>query len=179
MASLRYQLFRLRFACIIDAGKRTKIIREGKVFNPIGKNVTWQPRKLPSDPGRIRLHNNVQIASGVTFINHDITADVLNRLGLNFHFSHVRGCIEIMDNVSIGSNTIILPNVRIGPNVVVGAGSIVTKDVPPGTVVAGNPARVIGSFEDFIEKRKRITLETKHIVTDEDLWNDFYEQRKQ
>jgi acetyltransferase-like isoleucine patch superfamily enzyme len=175
--SLRYQLFRLRFACILSAGKRTKIIRKGKVFNPIGEKVTWQPRKLPADPRRIRLHNNVQIASGVTFINHDLTADVLNRMGLDFRFSHTKGCIEILDNVSVGAGTIILPNIRIGPNVVIGAGSIITKDVPPNTVVAGVPAKVIGTFDEYVEKRKKYTIEKKHIKTHEDLWEDFYAQR--
>lgn len=178
MPSLKYQLYRLYFASILSAGKRTKIIREGKVFNPIGEKVTWQPRKLPSDPHRIRLHNNVQIASGVTFINHDLIADMLNRADPDFEYSNTKGCIEILDNVSIGSNVIILPNVRIGPNVVIGAGSIVTKDIPPGTVVAGVPARKIGDFDDFLERRKEMTLRTKNITTTEDLWEDFYNQRK-
>src|SRR5699024_7545758 len=121
-----------------------------------GKNVLWQPRKLPSDPNRIRLHNNIQIASGVTFINHDIIGFMLNRADPSFKYSNSRGCIEVMDNVSIGSNAIIMPNVRIGSNVVVGAGSIVTKDTPSGVVVAGVPAKIIGSFDDFLDKRKNI-----------------------
>ena len=54
------------------------------------------------------------------------------------------GCIEVMDNVFIGSNSIIMPNVRIGSNVIIAAGSIVTKDVPSGVIVAGTPATIIG-----------------------------------
>ena len=52
-----------------------------------------------------------------------------------------------MDNVFIGCNTTILPNVKIGPNVIIGAGSVIVNDVAPNTVVAGNPARVIGTFD--------------------------------
>jgi acetyltransferase-like isoleucine patch superfamily enzyme len=59
-----------------------------------------------------------------------------------------------MDNVFIGSGSVIMPNVRIGPNVIVAAGSIVTKDVPEVVIVAGIPAKVIGSFDDFYEKHK-------------------------
>ncbi|HEX6348730.1 MAG TPA: DapH/DapD/GlmU-related protein [Candidatus Dormibacteraeota bacterium] len=51
--------------------------------------------------------------------------------------------IRIEDGVWIGNRAVILPGVRIGAGAVVGAGSVVTRDVPPGSVVAGNPARVI------------------------------------
>ena len=52
----------------------------------------------------------------------------------------------------IGAGSKILPNVKIGPNVIVAAGSIVTKDIPENSVVAGVPARVIGTFDDFAKK---------------------------
>jgi maltose O-acetyltransferase len=53
------------------------------------------------------------------------------------------GPVVIEDNVWIGSKVVILPGVRIGSRAVIGAGSIVTKDVPPRCVAAGNPARVL------------------------------------
>ena len=56
--------------------------------------------------------------------------------------------IVIEDHVWIGANCIVLPGVRIGRGAVVGAGSVVTKDVPPMAVAAGNPARVVRQFED-------------------------------
>ena len=64
------------------------------------------------------------------------------------------GCIEIGDNVFIGSNTTVLYNVKIGSNVIIGAGSLVNKDIPDNSVAVGTPARVIGSFDDFVEKRR-------------------------
>ena len=65
---------------------------------------------------------------------------------------NVFGKIEIKDNCFIGINSIIMPNVTIGPNAVVGAGAVVTKDVPANTVVAGVPARVICSADEYKEK---------------------------
>ena len=63
------------------------------------------------------------------------------------------GTIEIYDHVMIGAGSKILPNVKIGPNAIVAAGSVVTKNVPPNSVVAGVPAKVIGSLDDFAKKR--------------------------
>jgi acetyltransferase-like isoleucine patch superfamily enzyme len=56
--------------------------------------------------------------------------------------------VIIHDGVSIGSNATIFP-VEIGDNAVVGAGSVVTEDVPAGAVVAGNPAEVVGTIDDY------------------------------
>lgn len=56
--------------------------------------------------------------------------------------------ITIGDDCWLGGSVIVLPGVTIGDNVIVGAGSIVTKDLPSNTVVAGNPARVIRKLED-------------------------------
>jgi serine acetyltransferase len=52
----------------------------------------------------------------------------------------------------IGINSIILPNVEIGPNSIVGAGSIVTNNIPPNSVYAGNPAKYICSVSEYLEK---------------------------
>jgi len=57
---------------------------------------------------------------------------------------HISNCIKIEDGVWIGVGAIILPGVTIGKKSVVGAGSVVTRDVPPFTLVVGNPARPIG-----------------------------------
>ena len=55
----------------------------------------------------------------------------------------------------VGAGTIILPNVEIGDRVVIGAGSIVSRSIPSNSVAVGNPARVVGSYEDYVAKRKK------------------------
>lgn len=62
------------------------------------------------------------------------------------------GTVKIGNNVFIGANSVVLCNTRIGDNVIIGAGSVVTCDVPSNSVYAGNPARLICSFEDFQAK---------------------------
>ena len=79
----------------------------------------------------------------------------------------------------IGANAIILPNVKIGPNAIIGAGAIVTKDVLPGTIVGGVPARKIGLFDDFIENRWKYGNEFVGLNEEErDMkqWERFYNQ---
>lgn len=65
------------------------------------------------------------------------------------------GRVVIGDNVFVGRQSIILPNVKIGSNVIIGAGSIVNKNIPDNVVAAGNPCRVICSMDDFVKKTKQ------------------------
>ena len=86
---------------------------------------------------------------------HDILNDMLSRkLGKKpgeVLAEYNMGTIEIFNNVAIGSDTTILFNTKIGPNAIVAAGSVVTKDVPEGVIVGGNPAKVIGYVDDLID----------------------------
>lgn len=63
------------------------------------------------------------------------------------------GPIEVGDNVMIGSQTIIMPGKKIGSYVIIAAGSVITKDVPDGTVVGGNPAKIIGDHYELAQSR--------------------------
>lgn len=106
-----------------------------------------------SEPYLIELGNDVTISFNVTFVNHD---------GGTWAFRDLKeyeniikyGKIRIGDRSFVGCNTIILPGVTIGSRCVVGAGSVVTKDIPDGMVVAGNPARVIMTTEEYAKKIK-------------------------
>lgn len=91
--------------------------------------------------GGITIGNDVFIGPKVNLItiNHDVNPD-------NRSATYGRP-IVIEDKVWIGINSTILPGVRIGYGAIVGAGSVVTKDVPAMTVVAGNPARIIKAIE--------------------------------
>lgn len=78
-----------------------------------------------------------------------------------------------MDNVFLGSESIILPDVKIGPNAVVTAGAVVTRNVPEGTIVAGDPAKVIGKFDDLLDRRMDDVTKIDKYERTKKLWDDF------
>ena len=119
----------------------------------IGDNCMTMFRKIPLYPKLISMGNNVWIASEVLFVPHDVVHRMLNnKLGTD-EFQENIGCIDIKDNVFIGSNSTILPNVTIGPDTIVAAGTLVNKSIRGG-VYAGVPAKYICSLDEFIEKRR-------------------------
>ena len=148
------QLKRIRISLMLNSKRRTNYIIKHNIFGMVGENFFFQPRIIPADAKIVLFHNNVTVTSNVTFITHDVFHEGLNRLGKG-KFDYLCKPIEVFDNVFIGCNSTILPGVKIGPNAVIAAGSVVTKDVKENTVVAGNPARVIETFDEFLEKRKR------------------------
>lgn len=68
--------------------------------------------------------------------------------------------IIIEDNVWIGANAVILPGITVGKNSIVGAGAVVTKDVPENTIVAGNPAKVIREIDEMDKQKWRAEMKT-------------------
>lgn len=131
---------------------RAKYLRDKHVFHHVGKNVMYMPRTCPLYAELISLHDNVIVASNVSFLTHDFTHHMLNRRGGGKKYAERVGCIEVMDNVFIGAGTRIIYNVRIGSDVIIAAGSIVTHDLEPNGVYAGAPARRIRSLDEYIEK---------------------------
>jgi len=102
-----------------------------------------------SEPYLITLGDHVTITEGVLFSTHDGGVWTLRD---EFPDIDIFGRITVGTNVFIGFNSIILPGVAIGDNCVVGAGSVVTRDIPPGSVAAGTPAKVIRSIAEYREK---------------------------
>ena len=102
-----------------------------------------------SEPYLVTIGKNCHIGHEVRFITHDGMAIVLRA-----HHPDIDlvARIEVGDNVAIGMRSIILPDVRIGSNCIIGCASVVNRDVPDNTIVAGVPARVIGNLEDYERK---------------------------
>ena len=149
-----WQSFRL--LTIRSSKARTEYIRRQHVYGAIGENCTIQKRKVPLYANLIRIGDNVHIASNVSFLTHDVTHHVLNNIPEVAARGGVQervGCIDVGNNVFIGSGTHILYNTKIGDNVIIGTCSVVTHDIPDNSVVAGVPAKVIGTFGDYVEKR--------------------------
>ena len=102
-----------------------------------------------SEPYLVTIGKNCHIGHEVRFITHDGMAIVLRA-----HYPDIDlvARIKVGDNVAIGMRSIILPDVRIGSNCIIGCASVVNRDVPDNSIVAGVPARVIGSLEDYERK---------------------------
>lgn len=116
----------------------------------IGKNVrfTGSP-SWGSEPYLIKIGDDVTITQDVTFHTHDGGVGLFRK---EYPGINIFGRIDVGNNVFIGSKVIILPGVTIGNNVVIATGSVVSKDIPSNSVVAGIPAKVIKSIEDYKEK---------------------------
>jgi maltose O-acetyltransferase len=96
----------------------------------------------------IKIGDDVTFAPGVRILAHDAS--------MKRHLGHTRiGKVEIGNTVFIGANTIVLPNVKIGENSIIAAGSVVTRDIPSNVVAGGNPARIICSLEEFLNKHRK------------------------
>lgn len=101
----------------------------------IGRNAIVMPNSLMMASGTITIEDNVQVAAYVKLISNN--HDPYDRMILT--------CMPVVlkRNCWIGAGAVILPGVTVGENSIVGAGSVVTKDVPDNTVVAGNPAKFV------------------------------------
>lgn len=117
----------------------------------VGSNFSRQEKCIidHSHCWLISIGNNVTLAPRVTILAHD--ASTKKHLG----YTKI-GKVNIGNDVFVGSGSIILPNVSIGNRVIIGAGSIVTKNIPDGVVVGGNPAKVICTLDEYLDKNKKI-----------------------
>lgn len=129
----------------------------------IGKNCLIATKNWSSEPYLIEIGNNVQITSNVSIHTHG-----------GGHVARCRypgfdtfGRVIIEDWAYVGAYSQIMPGVTIGKGSLVAAGSIVTKSVPEGVVVAGNPARVVCTVDEYIERNKKYDLGTKNLSPEE------------
>jgi maltose O-acetyltransferase len=99
-------------------------------------------------PWLIEIGDETTIAPEAYLLAHDAST--------KRHIDRTRvGRVSIGRRVFIGARALILPGVTIGDEAIVAAGSVVSHDVPPRTLVAGNPARAIGSVDDYIAEQRR------------------------
>lgn len=122
----------------------------------IGKGTTFlSPNHTFIDEGRskwISIGDNCTICRNVTILAHDYSWSTLVKSHGVF-LPTGGGEVKIRNNVFIGEGAMILRNVDIGNNVIVGAGSVCVKNIPSNSVVAGVPAQIIMSLDDYFCKR--------------------------
>ena len=152
---LKRLITQVRFWLYMGNGyKRAEYAKKKGLFGEIGERVKL-PFSVPLYPKLVKIHNNVIMHHSVKLVTHDFMNAFLTQIPNSYQYRHkeILCPIEIMDNVYIGMNCIILGNVRIGPNVIINAGSVVVSDIPPNSIVAGVPAKVIGDFEMYKKTR--------------------------
>lgn len=114
----------------------------------VGKNFFANYNCTILDVAKVIIGDNCQLAPNVAIYTaghplHPNTRNTLYEYGIE---------VTIGDNVWVGGNTVVCPGVHIGSNTVIGAGSVVTKDIPDWVVAAGNPCRVIRKITDADRK---------------------------
>lgn len=172
-SALRYLAYRHRFflklytkLCRVDGEEYARVIKSYKLFYAMGDNCSIIPGTYLGDAKYIRLGNNVRLANCL-LLTHD---GVINMLRNAYHLNlDAVGKINVGNNVFIGQNAIVLRNCTIGDNCVIAAGAVVTKDVPPNSVVGGVPAKVVCSTDDLVQRLQQETLNLP--------WNSIIEQR--
>lgn len=146
-----------------------KMIRENFFMSPecyarkhgvsIGKGCFISTRKFPSEGYLIEIGDYVRIASKTAFFTHGGIWSI-RKFYNDPELDHF-GKIKVGSYSYIGENCMIMPGVTIGERCIVGGGSVLTKSVPDGCMVAGNPAKFIGYTDDFYNKLKEGKYNTK------------------
>jgi len=117
-----------------------------------------------SEPYLVSIGDHVTITAGVRFVTHDGGVWVLRTRHPDID---VVGRITIGSNVFIGLNAILLPGIRVADDSVVGAGAVVARDVPAGSVVAGAPARVVRTIEEYETEALKKALHVRGLRPEE------------
>lgn len=128
----------------------------------IGTNNLIRKDHWSSEPWLISVGSNCQLTNCKIFTHGG--GQVIRHIDPTFDCF---GRVKIGDFVYIGTNSLIMPGVTIGDHVLVAAGSVVTKSIRTGVVVAGNPAKEICSIEEYYLKNRKYNLGTKGLSSKE------------
>ncbi len=123
--------------------QRLRGVKIGKM-SVIGRFVYIDDYK----PELLSMGNNVVLSACCTVLTHKRKIDYYSIEKAYYDYPHSFGEVIIEDNVQIGVGSIIMPGVRIGKGAIIGAGSVVTKDIPQGCLAMGVPAKVVKDFLD-------------------------------
>ncbi len=134
------------YGCEIDDGSKIGPFVEIQKNAYVGKNCKISSHTFICEG--VTIEDEVFVGHGVTFTNDSFPRATNAEGELQSEADWKVEPTKVCRGASIGSGATILPNVTIGENAIVGAGSVVTKDVPPGTIAAGNPARVKRQVDD-------------------------------
>ena len=145
-----------------------RVLKPEKYARLIGVNIgsdNFIPDKncWSSEPYLITVGSHCQITSGVRIFTHG-GGNAVRKMYPDFD---VFGKVTIGDWVYIGTNSLIMPGVTIGDGTLIAAGSVVTKSVPSGMVVGGNPAKIISTIDEYMSHNERFNLNSKRLSSDE------------
>ena len=156
MAAIKYgRLITLyKKVCKPQSIEYAEVVKRFGGLHAMGENCRINMHANITDPAFVKIGNNVTL-SVCSIFGHDGVIGMLNQ-AYSVKLDSV-GKVVIHDNVYIGHQAIIMPNVTIGPNAIVAAGSVVTGDVLEGDIVGGTPAKVIGRVEDLVVKLQNTT----------------------
>lgn len=133
-----------------------------------------------SRPELVEIGKHVFLHSGTKILTHDWASWCFVESDDKFYPSHAK--VTLGNNIWLGENVTICKGVSIGDNCIIGIGSIVTKPIPSGSVAVGVPAKVVGTYQDYMKKRSKLyvdeAIEYANAILDsgrEPLVEDFYD----
>jgi len=134
------------YGCVIGDNTKIGTFVEVQKNACIGRNCKIQSHTFICEG--VTIEDDVFVGHGVTFINDKYPRASNGNGELKTEADWIVVPTVVKKGASVGSGSTILCNVTIGEKAIVGSGSVVTRNVPPGAIVAGNPARILREVED-------------------------------
>ncbi len=144
-----FRRFRIK---LMSREKYTRYLKSKGMHIGIGCDISKSI--VVTEPWLVWIGDNVRLTRNVQLITHDGSLWTLRKLGYVGEDDVIYGKISIGKNTNIGWDVKVLPGVTIGENCIIGAGAVITKDVPDNSVVAGVPGRIVNTTEEYAKKIK-------------------------